>query len=58
MKGNKLNYCKECGQWESFHRNPDDDIKDINGNVVEYSYRCECGHKTVNPSDKYLEGVN
>lgn len=58
MKRIKLNYCKNCGQFSNWHRNPDGDIKDTSGKVVEYSYQCACGHKTINPSDKYLEGEN
>jgi hypothetical protein len=58
MIGNKHSYCRKCGQFDQWHRNPDNDIKDSNGKVVEYSYRCACGHKTVNPSPNYLEGIN
>jgi hypothetical protein len=57
MIGNKLNYCKSCAQQGTWDRNPDGDLKDINGNVYEYSYKCrKCGETTIHPSNKYLEG--
>jgi len=44
-------YCKDCGSYNSWQRQPAQDIKSESGKVLWERWRCKmCGARTITPT--------